>query len=745
MINNFSTRFKVFIIAVSVIVACQVFYSIQNVRSFQNSYVETLKLKCNNLGGFLKNDVEYVLNLNIPLTKLIKMENTLKEIMGAIPELQFIEITDLDSYVLYYADHKSIGRIKPGTKKSAILNPIGIKLERYGLSKKSIDTILPVFNKRKNIHVGNINMRISPDIIIGKSMEILLDMVTVIMTSLIITFELLSFFVSYSISNPLVNVVKEVQFSTKNLSLLSGRSYLVMNELGTIIEKYNNYMIKLKRFLGPHISAQQFFPELGNRFRKDIKEQSSAISTVVEGGNKLYEKKASSLKPVLSGMLENLSVLNTHLITFMEHLSGYRLTPDTHTKSDRYDEKKDSGTLVHYSYIRPIIFFFVMADGFCASFFPMFVDTLYTPILGFSREIIIGLPISVFMFFIAVSMPVSGKIADSRGWHRILIAGIALNATGLILTSMAENIYQLLIFRSITAIGFGMTFMSCQQFVVSHTAILNRALGMAAFLAAFFGGDICGTVMGGMLADRIGYRSVFFASGLVSVFSLLACIMIFKGKVEPIKKKRLTAGAIFPFKELFRVFSDREFLSIILLQAIPAKLILIGFLYYLVPLYLKSIGTLQSNIGRVIMCYGLIIVFGGPFFSRYFDNAAHRKYYIVTGGIITGLSMLSFWFMRGFGPLLFVVTMLGVAHTFSVSSQVSLITETKIIKKIGTGTGMGLYRFWERAGNVAGPVVVGFFIAKEGYEKSIIFLGAISFICSLIYLVVILVERKLNP
>ena len=135
MINNLSTRLKVFIIAVSVIVAGQVFYSIQNVRSFQNSYVETLKLKCNNLGGFLKKDVEYVLNLNIPLTKLIKMENTLKEIMGAIPELQFIEIADLDGYVLYYADHKSIGRIKPGTKKSAILNPVGIKLERYGLSK----------------------------------------------------------------------------------------------------------------------------------------------------------------------------------------------------------------------------------------------------------------------------------------------------------------------------------------------------------------------------------------------------------------------------------------------------------------------------------------------------------------------------------------------------------------------------------------------------------------------------------
>ena len=57
----------------------------------------------------------------------------------------------------------------------------------------------------------------------------------------------------------------------------------------------------------------------------------------------------------------------------------------------------------------------------------------------------------------------------------------------------------------------------------------------------------------------------------------------------------------------------------------------------------------------------------------------------------------------------------------------------------------GLYRFWERLGNVAGPVVVGFFIAKAGYEKTIVLLGGISFICSLIYLAVILAHKKLNP
>jgi hypothetical protein len=74
------------------------------------------------LGSFLKSDVEFVLNLNIPLTKLIKLKNTLKEILVATPELEFIEITDLKGYVLYYADHQSMGRVEPGTRRPKKFN-----------------------------------------------------------------------------------------------------------------------------------------------------------------------------------------------------------------------------------------------------------------------------------------------------------------------------------------------------------------------------------------------------------------------------------------------------------------------------------------------------------------------------------------------------------------------------------------------------------------------------------------------
>ncbi|RQD72903.1 MFS transporter, partial [Desulfonatronospira sp. MSAO_Bac3] len=111
-----------------------------------------------------------------------------------------------------------------------------------------------------------------------------------------------------------------------------------------------------------------------------------------------------------------------------------------------------------------------------------------------------------------------------------------------------------------------------------------------------------------------------------------------------------------------------------------------------------------------------------------------RKYFILLGGLITAGAMLSFALFSGFIPILVMVIMLGIAHSFSVSSQASVISETDIVKKLGPGAGMGIYRFWERAGNVAGPLVMGFLIARVGYESSVVLFGILTLVSSILYL-----------
>ncbi len=576
-------RFRIFIIVMALIVAGQLVYSYINLNSFEYSHVRALQSKCNKLGEFLRDDVEYVLNMNIPLSRLVRLENTLKEISEITPELEYIEISDLDRNVLYYADRQTMKQIEPGVK----------------ISYQSPDVSVPVYFRKENRHVGNIGLSISPEAIRSKSREILLDMMTVILTSLLITFEALTFIF--------------------NRGRASGES-----------------------------------------------------------------------------------------------------------------------TKIPYSYVRPIIFLFIMADGFCTSFFPLYANMLYQPMWGLSREVMMGLPISVFMLSVVFSMPIAGNWSDRAGWYKPLISGIVANITGLILTAMAQNMIQLILFRSLTAIGFAIVFIACQRFVADNTDSQERAAGMASFGSAFAAGSICGTVMGAMLADRIGYRNVFLFSAMISIVALLFCLYIFRNQARTTEKK---SASTFPFRELFNVLKDPEFFSVVFLQAIPTKIILIGCLFYLIPLYLKSLQILQSDIGRVIMTYNIAIVFLSYFFSKYIDKETHRKYYIFIGGMLTGISMICFNAGSGAFAILCLVAVIGVSHTFSISSQISVITETAVIRRIGTGTGMGVFRFWERLGNAAGPLITGVLIIKLGYIRTVVALGVMSVTCSILYLMTILLRK----
>ena len=735
---KYSLRIKIFLIAVLVIVSGQIVYSKKNMDHFQAACLETLRGKSVKLGTFLKNDVEYILGLNIPITKLIKLENTLRDILEAFPELQFIEITDPNGYQLYFADHKTIRKVDPQTRMSAKLEACAKQaLAEAGVASRDMDVVLPIVHQSTGAHVGNITLRLSPESFLSQSRQILWDMITVILISLLITFEFLGFFVSFSIADPLQQIGQDFRRSIYTRSGLSGSSLYSIGDLGLVAALFNRRIADLLKRMQAVEYARRVLPTFGTRVEKEIDQCLDAIKNLSPIVANRRVEKSDPLQTIGKRLYDVREKMGRLTIALARPLWLVE-TVDRRTQA-----RKKATVHIPCAHIRPVIFLLVMADGFCTSFFPIYVETLYQPIWGLSKEVVLGLPISAFMLFFALTMPLTGTWSDRSGWFKPLVAGIGLNAVGLLMTALSMNMIQLLVARSVTAVGFGMVYMGSQRFIFDNTSPVSRSLGMAAFLAAFFGGDICGTVMGGMLADRIGYAEVFAVSAVVSSSALLCCWFVFRNDPRMPRGRRPapTGRNRFLLKDAFGVLRDPEFCATVFLQAIPAKMTLIGFLYYFIPLYLKRLGTLQSDIGRVIMCYGIALVFLGPLFSRFFDKAGLRKYYVVAGGFLTGLSMLSFIHAQGASHAFGLVILLGIAQTMSVSSQTAFISETPIIGVLGAGAGLGLFRLWERLGNISGPILMGFLIAQYGYEQAVVMLGMISVVCSFLYMIFILVYR----
>lgn len=733
---DLSVRVMVFLVAGLVIMLGQAVYSYYNLQAFQSSYINAVQDTTRSAGLFLRDDIENVMALGIPLQNIARLEQALAQSLNDLPEVAFIEIVGPAQDVLFVADSTQARQVERGTEVSRLLSSEhAFELAALGLSPTDTDITIPL--RHNDTVQGFLHIHLSGQVIQAESRQILWDMLTVMLTSLLLTFEFLAFFVVYYISHPLKQLRNHITVNVTQFQPVRTEDYSALGRIGALADTYNRIIAKSSTTFCTALGYQQTLHQVRPELETTLQHQTQQIDAFKQRLQAAYNSTG-----ITAQIHTGLELFKSRLHRLHQQLADTSRPVQPATALPTQESVSATPTAL----IRPLIFLFIMADGLSLSFFPLYVDSLYEPVLGLSRELVISLPLSAFMLIMAISLPLSGVMTDSFGWRRPLLIGLILNAAGHALTAMAQDITQLIAFRALVAVGFGMVFICCQRFIIDNTDQRSRAMGMAGFLAAFFSGDICGTVIGAMLAERIGYGDVFYVSAVFTVLTLIFTVLVFRGDFKPREGQANTeAPARFKTAQMFTVFRDREFSALVLLQAIPAKLVLVGFLFFFTPLYLNSIDALQSNIGRIIMTYSICLIFIGPSVSYLLPQAWLRRYLVMVGGFITAAALVSFLFFEGIIPVLIMVILLGIAHSFSVSSQAALVTDTPIVSQMGPGAGMGVFRFWERIGNVIGPLLMAVLIAQLGYQYSVVALGIITLICTVLYWILTVDARRARP
>ncbi|MBL4692429.1 MAG: MFS transporter [Magnetovibrio sp.] len=402
--------------------------------------------------------------------------------------------------------------------------------------------------------------------------------------------------------------------------------------------------------------------------------------------------------------------------------------PGAHIREDKTTAKdEDHMKSILQGKIRPALFLLVFSESMSLSFFPMFVEQFYVPISGISKEILIGLPISAFMLVWAISLPFSGEWSDKVGRRKPFIIGALITAAGLVMTGLSHSYYELLVWRSFTAAGYGIIFITCQGYIIDHSTMKTRAKGMSMFLAGFFAGSLSGAAIGAILSQRIGYESTFILSAALSLGAAAFVYAFIQESANRAQKSHIPNLSIADYKT---IFSNPKFLALTFCVAIPAKVCLTGFLYYTGPIFLKTIGTDQSSIGRVLMAYGLAIIIVSPLSARFADKFGNRKLFVIGGSLLAGLAVLILGYFDTLIAVVFSVTLLGIAHAISVSSQLSLVIEIFDDEKstVGMGKVVGIFRFIERLGSVIGPILAGVLIGIGGFNDAFIGIGMMTLI-----------------
>ena len=87
------------------------------------------------------------------------------------------------------------------------------------------------------------------------------------------------------------------------------------------------------------------------------------------------------------------------------------------------------------------------------------------------------------------------------------------------------------------------------------------------------------------------------------------------------------------------LLGSRDFALLLIASVTPFAMSQVGLLSYALPLYLEAEGVAASSIGRVLMVYGLGVIYLGPLMGQLVDRTRAKRW-IVLGGLIGSAGML---------------------------------------------------------------------------------------------------------
>ncbi len=359
---------------------------------------------------------------------------------------------------------------------------------------------------------------------------------------------------------------------------------------------------------------------------------------------------------------------------------------------------------VNLAAVRAPIFLFFFAEEMTRPFLPSYIATYARPMLGLSVELVIALPIIIFMAIVALTQPTLNGWTERLGRARSLRTGALLACFGYFGTGFAESMVELIAARTLTATGFAIVFVSAQGFIVDRTAPAHRARGIGLFVSAIMAAMLCGPPIGGIVADRLGDATAFTVSAVMALVAYVCALVALPSDGPRGGEVRRSVR----MSDVRRVLAQPLMVSLLVGCALPSKMLLIGLCFYILPLSLA--GQFEpAVIGRVLMLYGLAMLVIVPAVSRWSDQASLRMSFVVLGGIASALSVAHFFIWPQPWGAALMVLQIGIAQGISTTPQSALVGEIgkQILPDLSEGGIYGVFRLVERMGTALGPLFVG--------------------------------------
>lgn len=657
---------RLLVLALLVLAAPVVLVSLHAFDEFEAGMTPEMHKKAEAVGRDLASAVERAVGLGIPIDKLVGLGEFFAPVIAANPEIRYLAVSDRDGRILFISG--TDGKALESHYRAADFD--ASEHGRRAVIEGFVDHALTV--APKGSRVGQVHVGVGEGYVRSRLNEIAVDIAVVTLVALLIAFELLMFVVATNVTGPM-KVVGVVMDKVRRGDFTIVAGVVSEDEVGAFVRIFN---AAIRRVDGLYRRLEAYIEEVkAAHFDKSVVEQVSDIEARVK-------------------------------FLFRFQRGGEPKVMSEHQATD----------------IRLPLFLFVFAEEISRSFMPLYVREIYAPIPGLSAEMVIALPIAIFMACIAFASPWAALATNRLGSRRVFLTGLVPTVAGLVMSALAITLYDFIAWRAATAVGYAIVTMACQGYISQASQQQKRAQGLGIYVGSVLMASVCGIGIGGVLAERVGFRVTFGVAAALAVLSGMLIYRMLAPAAQAEDKREPTKG------EFLALLRNWRFAALVVFAAIPSKIALTGFFFFLVPLSLAAQpGTDLADIARMMMPYPVVVVVLSPLAAMLADRLGWKVGLVSVGGLIGGLGLLAPLVMGQPESVLVGVLLLGISHGLSASPQLAMIPDLcwTECRSMGQTNVLAFLRLAERVGSVAGPLLAAAFISFYGYSGAIIAVGAV--------------------
>lgn len=362
-------------------------------------------------------------------------------------------------------------------------------------------------------------------------------------------------------------------------------------------------------------------------------------------------------------------------------------------------------------------FFMFMAFGFVFPFLPLFIQNdLGVPDLG-QVEVWSGVTAFGQAAVLSLASPIWGALADRHG-RRVMVLRVAFSGAVVIgLMGLTQNIWQ---FFGLRVIQGALTGVVAASTALASSFVPRERLGYAMGLIqmALFAGNAVGPLLGGAVADHVGYRASFaVAAGLFLAAGATTLILV-REDFEPAGEGEGSVGLSGLLADIRSRGRDRQLIVMMLVVfsiQFGANVVL-----PILPLFVQEldVGASPATLtGIIYTVAGVVAAFSSVGLGRLGDRVGHRKILILLA-LGSGL----FYIPQAFvGSVLQLIVLRGLLGFFdggllpSANAIISAGTENEGSGRHGTT--YGLIYLATGLGFGLGPLSGGFIAASLGLRS----------------------------